>query len=190
MAKPITWNLDGQICTAELGSKVKKSDLYGYAKTVREKDGKPLTRGLLCPDGRLLLNGTVSLLKIDPLGTPVEEPVTEIQGQPAEKLPSSFERENPLHLAPIEELVGFCVRDAYPLTALALGEGLYRTTFAYRPTYQYQDGYVLVKPGGETWLFTGFRKQSALIGQAVVYEFFDAEASEDDDEEELDFAMV
>jgi hypothetical protein len=190
MAKTISLSLNGQVFQAELGAKVKKSDLYGYAKTMREKDGKTLMRGLLCPDGRLLPSGSFSLAKVDPLGTPLEEPVTYIADQPAEKLPGSFERENPLYPVPIKELVGFCVRDCYPLANLVLGEGLYRTSFAYRQTYQYQDGYVLVKPG-ETWLLVGVRKQSVLVGQAIVYEFFDAEGSDDsEDDEELDFGMV
>ncbi len=190
MAKPLVWSLNDQTFPAELGAKVSKKDLYGYAKTYRERAGKPLSRGYLKPDGRLLVSGTISSVKADPMGTPVEDPVVELQGQPAEKLPSSFDRTNPLTPVPMTQLIGFCVRDAYPLSGLTLAEGLYSTSFSYRSSFGYSDAYILARPN-ESWLFVGIRKESALVGQVVIYEFFDAESEDDSaEDEELDFAMV
>jgi hypothetical protein len=190
MAKPITWKLGEHTYQIELGAKVDKKALYGYAKRVVEREGRWLKRGFLCPDGTLIRNDTVSWVKTDPLGSPVEDVVTEIEGKTAELLPSSFDQENKLEPAPLTALIGFHVRDSYPLSNSALPPGLYRTTFSYRKSHQHQDALLLAKET-EAWLLVGTFKLTTFVGQTVVYDFFDAEAEEiGGDAEELDFAMV
>jgi hypothetical protein len=190
MAKPITWKLGEQVYQIELGSKVDKKALYGYAKRVVERDGRWLKRGFLCPDGTLIRNDAVSLVKVDPQGSPVEDVTMEAAGKVPELLPSSFDQENKLEPVPLSALIGFNVRDSYPLSGSTLPIGLYATTFSYRKSYQPQDALVSVKEN-EAWLLVGNFKLSTLVGHTVVYDFFDSEADETDgDSEDLDFAMV
>ncbi|HSI83756.1 MAG: hypothetical protein ACAI35_27155 [Candidatus Methylacidiphilales bacterium] len=201
MAKAIQWQLDGKTIALELGSKVNKKDLYGYARHVAEKNGVVLERGYLCPDGMLLRRDALSLVKLDPQGTPVDEVLTEVDGAPAEFVPSSFDQPNPLESVPLHTLAGFDTRDVYPLTGISadgtdaaatgLAVGLYRTSFNYRKALQPQDALILVKENGETWLLAGHSRRTTFVGQTVIYDFFDAEASDDsDDADDLDFSMV
>ena len=190
MAKPIAWRLGEQVFQIELGAKVDKKALYGFARRVVEREGRWLKRGFLCPDGTLIRNDAVSLVKVDPQGSPVEDVVTEITGKVPELLPSSFDVENKLEPVPLTKLIGFNVRDSYPLSGVTLAPGLYATLFSYRKTHQYQDALVFVKEG-EAWLLVGTFKLPTFVGQTVVYDFFDAEAEDaGGDSEDLDFAMV
>jgi hypothetical protein len=47
----------------------------------------------------------------------------------------------------------------------------------------------LAKDGG-TFLLVGYAKNSPFVGKIVPYELFDAEASGDEEDEEMDFAMM
>jgi hypothetical protein len=189
MAKPISWRLGEQLYQIELGSKVDKKALYGYARRIVERDGSWLKRGLLCPDGTLLRTDAVSLTKTDPLGSPVDEVITEIAGKTPELLPSSFDRENKLETVPLATLIGFNVRDSYPLAASGLPHGLYKTSFSYRKSFQYQDA-LLYSKESEAWLLVGTFKLTTMVGKTIVYDFFDDEAEEAGETEDLDFAMV
>ena len=60
MAKQIKFTLGGKDFPIVLGRKVSKDDLYGKVKRVVEKDGQPLARGLLAPDGSLLARKSLS----------------------------------------------------------------------------------------------------------------------------------
>lgn len=193
MAKPIQLKLGETVVSLELGAKVNKKDLYGYARHVAEKNGVILDRGYLCPDGSLLRRDALSLVRLDPLGTPVDEVVTEVDGAPAEFVPSSFDATNALEPVPLHTLAGFDTRDLYPLTAPegTLAPGLYSTIFNYRKALQPQDALVLVKDNGETWLLAGHSRRTTFVGETVIYDFFDAEADDDAGEaDDLDFSMV
>ena len=187
--KELKFNLDGKTVTAGLASKVDKKSLYGYARRVVEKDGRPLARGILCPDGKLLRRDEVTTAYVDPEGTPVEPIVSEVDGKPAELQPSSFDLESPLAPVPLKTLIGFNVTDVYPLENVALSPGLYQTAFNYRKALQPKEAFVLVKEG-EAYLFVGRMKKTAFVGLNVAYEFFDAETEQQEESEELDFSMV
>jgi len=190
MAKPISWRLGEQVYAIELGAKVDKKALYGYARRVVEREGSYLKRGFLCPDGTLIRNDAVSLVKADPLGSPVEDVITEIAGKVPELLPSSFDTESKLERVPLTAVIGFNVRDSYPLSGPMPPAGLYKTTFSYRKSFQYAEALLYAKEG-EGWLFVGTPKLTTFVGQTIVYDFFDAELEETAGEgEELDFAMV
>lgn len=190
MAKPIAWKLGEEVYQIELGAKVDKKALYGFAKRVVEREGRWLKRGFLCPDGTLIRNDAVSLVKVDPQGSPIEDVITEVAGKVPELLASSFDQENKLEAVPLSTLIGFNVRDSYPLSGSTLPIGLYATTFSYRKSYQHQDALLFVKES-EAWLLVGNFKLTTFVGKTVVYDFFDAEADETaGDSEDLDFAMV
>jgi len=190
MAKPIHFSLAGRPIAAQLGTRISKRDLYGYAKRTVEKEGQILTRGYLSADGRLMATRELSSVRLDPEGTPIEDPITEIDGELAELHPSSFDQENPLDPVPWKRLIGFNVADVYPLEDLDLPEGVYETWFSYRKSYQPKEALIVVKEDGETFLLTGVTKRTTLVGLTVAYEFFDAEEDLDEDEDELDFSMI
>jgi len=187
--KELKFKLADQVIPSQLDSKVDKKCLYGYAKKVAEKDGKYLTKGILCPDGQLFKREEVLTAYVDPEGTPVEDVITEVNGKPAVMQPSAFDQENPLKPVPLTSLIGFNVSDVYPLDNIAIAPGLYQTQFTYRRSFQSKDAFVLVKPN-EAYLLVGQLKRTALIGLTVTYDFFDAEASGGEDADELDFSMV
>jgi len=186
--KDIKFKSGDRVLTAQLGSRIEKKALYGYSKKVVEKDGRILSRGVLCPDGRLLRRDEISVVKMDPEGTPVGELQTEMNGQPAEMKPSALDIENPLTPVSLSRLADFVVSDVYPIEALDLTPGLYETEFSYRKSIQPKEALLLVK-GAESYLLVGVSKQSAFVGLDVVYAFFDEEDTEAEGEE-LDFSMV
>ena len=193
MAKSLAFTLGKKEYSVDLGRKVSKDDLYGKVRRVVEKDGQPLARGLLAPDGSLLARKSLSTVRIDTEGTPVEPEEVLHDGQPVEVLPSSFEESAPLEKQPIQALAGFCVSDVFPLENCELAPGLYSTWFAYRKGPERKEALVLVKDG-EAFLFDGHRKNSPLVGLGVVYDFFDVGGTDDptaeDDDDELDFSMM
>jgi hypothetical protein len=188
--KEITFKLGERAVVAQLGSRVEKKALYGWSRRVAEKDGRVLSRGALSPDGRLLRREEIALVKLDPEGSPVAEPVTEVDGQPAAPQPSSFEQATTLVPVPLARLATFAAGDVYPLDGVDLAPGLYATEFSYRKAIQLKEALLLVKAGGEAWLFTGTTKQTAFVGRDVTYSFFDAEDDAAEEGEELDFSMV
>lgn len=191
MARPIILTFGKKEYPVELGRKVTKDDLYGKVKRVVEKDGQPLDRGLLSHDGNLLARKSLSSVRLDPEGTPVELEKVLHDGQPVETLPSSFEEAAPLEELPLSTLAGFCVSDIYPLENCKLEAGLYSTWFAYRKGPERKEALVLVREDG-AFLMAGYRKNSPLVGLGIIYDFFDAASKDDDteDEDDLDFAMM
>jgi hypothetical protein len=188
MAKPLTFRLGDNPISFDVGAKVDKKALYGFARRIAEKDGKALSRGVLLADGRLLPSSALSPVKADPEGSPIEEARTLIDDQPAELKPSSFDVESPLVPAAIADLATFQVHDVYPLFGGSLPAGLYRTTFNYRKSHTPRDALLLVR-GDQSFLLVGQGKRSTFLSLSVAYDFFDAEG-EADDADDLDFSMV
>lgn len=185
--KDISFDLNGEVIAAKLGSRIEKKDLYGFSKTIAERDGSTLTRGYLLADGRLLTRQQISYAKLDPQGTPSEEIVVELDGNVANLLPSSFEIDNPLKPLPLNTLASFNVSDIYPVAQIDIALGLYRTQFNYRKTYIPKEAFLLIKADG-AFLLIGEMKKTAFVGLTVAYDFFDAD-EEDDDNDELDFSV-
>jgi hypothetical protein len=187
--KAIKFKFGDKVIEAGLESKVDKKSLYGYARRLVEKDGRPLTRAILCPDGVVLKRDEIASTYVDPEGSPVEEIVTELDGKPVPVQPSSFDQEAPLEAVPLKSLVGFNVNDVYPLSNVSLAPGLYRTTFSYRKACFLKEAFILVCEA-DAFLLVGHMKNSAFVGLNVAYEFFDAESEGGEESEELDFSMV
>jgi len=121
----------------------------------------------------------------------VDEIITEIEGQPATLFPSAFDQENPLTPVHLEQLVGFNTTDVYPIAELDLPVGLCQTEFSYRKSYAPREALLLVKADsdGTGFLLVGERKNTPFVGLQVIYDFFDAEGDEEEDDD-LDFAMI
>jgi hypothetical protein len=187
--KLIKFKLGDQVVEAKIQSRVEKKSLYGFARKSVEKDGRPLLRGILCPDGVVLKRDEIATTYVDPEGSPVEEIITELDGKPVTVQPSSFDQETPLEEVPLKTLVGFNVNDVYPLDDAALKPGLYRTRFSYRKACFLKEAFILVRDT-DAFLLVGRMKNTTFVGLNVAYEFFDAESDGVDDSEELDFSMV
>ncbi len=186
--KEIKFSFQGRVIAAQLGSRVEKKALYGYSRRVAEKDGVVLSRGILTPDGNLYRKDQITMAKVDPEGTPVDEVASEIEGQIVDLKPSSFEIENEIRPAALTRLATFAVSDVYPVNALDVSAGLYETEFSFRKSVQHKEALLLVKEGG-AFLLVGVEKQSAFVGLDVAYSFFDAD-DDTEESEELDFSMV
>ena len=187
--KAIKFKLGQAVVEASLQSKVDKKSLYGYARKSVEKDGRPLARGILCPDGVVLMREEIASTYADPEGSPVEDVTTELDGKTVVTQPSSFDQETPLEEVPLNTLVGFNVQDVYPLEQSVLKAGLYRTRFSYRKACFMRQAFILVREA-DAFLLVGRMKNSAFVGLNVAYEFFDAESESAEESEELDFSML
>ncbi len=186
----ISFTFAGKAFTCELSRKVTKDDLYGRLKKLTIKGDDVLARGYLTDEGRCVPASSISNSRIDQEGTPVEKEEVLYDGKVCEALPSSFEEPATIELAPLTSLASFCVTDVYPLEGSALEKGLYSTWFSYRKSPERKEAFVLSKAGG-VFLLVGYTKNSPLVGQIVPYELFDAEgASGDEEDDEMDFAMM
>ncbi len=187
-AKSLSLKLNGTIHQVQLGSRVTKRDLYGYSKTSVEKEGHPLAKGYLSADGQMYTRQELSSVRMDPEGSPVEEVITELDGEAAQLQASSFDQDTSIYPVPLTRLAGFNVTDVYPLEAVDLEEGLYETQFSYRKSYVPKEALILVTHG-EAYLMTGVTKKTTFVGLNVAYDFFDAE-DDTEAEDDLDFAMI
>lgn len=186
----ISFTLGGNDITCELARKVTKDDLYGRLKKLTIKGDEVLGRGYLTADGRCVPASAIANGKLDPEGTPVDKEEILYDGESREVLPSSFEEAAALEPASLASLASFCVTDVYPLEGATLDKGLYSTWFSYRKAPERKEAFVLSKDGG-TFLLVGYAKNSPFVGQVVPYELFDAEsAGGDEEDEEMDFAMM
>jgi hypothetical protein len=207
--KPIQFLSGDVLLSAYLESKVNKSDLYGRASVVVEKDGRRLQKGTLLSDGTLVRKEEITMLSLDPGGTPVEPLRMMVDGAEATPEVSSLKRVNPLRKVALIALAGFNVGDVYPLgngdaaagedgkpvnPIFSLGPGLYETTFNFRDSVEPHHAYVLIRQRGgecEAFLLTGVAKQATFLSDIVPYEFFDAAAEAESEEgTDLDFGMV
>lgn len=187
--KPVNVSLNGNTLSLQLGDKITKDLLYGEVRPRVEKDGQVLERGWLLPDGTLLRRSQLTSATVDPEGTPVEAPQSLIDGNPAELIASSFEKEAELKPVPLTRLIEFTTTDTYALESSGLAPGLYETTFNYRKGYHARDALVLVK-GQESWLLVGQFKRLPFVGKTLAYSFFDAAEDEADEADPLDFSMM
>ncbi len=188
MARSVSFTLGKETLSFSLGRKLTRDELYGRVKRVVEKDGKPLQRGYLTADGRLLAREQISYAKLDQAGTPTGETTAYLNGEKAEQQPSSFDEAAPLEEVPLTELAVFAVSDIYPLEDSGLEPGLYRTQFSYRKAYEKKEALILSREDG-IFLLAGRRKNAPLVGQNVIYEFFDAEGTDEEETDEMDFSM-
>ncbi len=188
MAKALQFQWGEQLIAAEIGSKVAKKDLYGYAKRVAEKDGKILSRGYLMANGNLLPTTALSLVKVDPDGSPADPIEAQIDGKPAEIKPSSFDKAYALQAVPLSSLASFCVHDVYPIAGFTLEPGVYATEFSYRKSTTTNEALLFVR-ADQSYLLIGRSLKTSFLEAAVTYEFFDADVA-DEDSEEFDFQMI
>jgi hypothetical protein len=181
-----------QLATFELGSKIDKKALYGFAKRIAEKDGVTLSKGLLLSDGQVLPSRATSLVKADPLGSPAESVEELLDGAPALSKPSSLNQINPVEPVPLNTLAEFNVSDVYPLNGQSIAPGfapgLYRTQFNYAASAQSNEALLLINDKG-SYLLVGQTRAGTFLSLQVTYEFFDADDAAGDDEE-LDFSMI
>lgn len=191
MAKAIQFSLQDQPYALALGTKISKAALYGYPKRIAEKDGTPLSRGVLLPNGQLLARTAIGYPKADDGGTPIDAAVAHIDGTTISQFPSSFNKINDLVAVDVADLALFSVRDVYPIEGENLPPtGLYRGEFNYNAGYQANEARLLVRGDGLAFLLIGVSKASTPVAMSVNYNFFDTDEEAEADTDEQDFSMV
>jgi hypothetical protein len=188
-AKPLTFRFEDQEISLELGSSVKKEELYGKKTTTVEKDQAVLEKVLVTPEGEIIEVSNTRSIKVDPSGSLVEEtqPISNETGQ-AVFFTSSFKEARLMEKAHEQDLVSLSTESVYPVGQTNLEAGIYKTKFAYRDGPKLQDAILLVNSDKPSFLLVGEAKPSALIGPTETYEFFDAE-DETADSDEMSFEM-
>jgi hypothetical protein len=186
--KKIKFNLEGVVVEASLGTKIDKSALYGFVKTVAVKDEKILERAYLTEQGSPLRRSELFSEKVDPYGSVADELIAQIDGVVLDEIPSSFDRESTLEKVSQKILIGFNVASVYPIDECTLPSGFYKTSFNYRKGYVANDA-VLLSVGENWFLFIGEFRNISWIGENVYYEFFETE-SDQTVEEEISFDML
>lgn len=188
-AKPLTLIFNNQEVTVELGTSIKKEDLYGKKSTSVEINSQVLEKVLVTPLGEVIRASATSVVKDDGSGSPLEATLTYSaeNGQLSAYL-SSFKEPRILESATKEEAATMCAESVYPVAQHSLEEGFYKTKFAYRDSPKLQDAILIASGVGPSFLVVGEARQPALIGQTEGYEFFDAE-DENDSSDELSFDM-
>ncbi len=192
MGKVIQFNLDGQQLSVELEKKIYREDLYGKVTTLAEQDGRALKKCYLRPDGTSILRSQLSSVKVDPLGTPVEEAEHFLGEEKLAMEEGSFDTTREMTRVDWEALTAFSCSDVYELSspAAALTPGVYATTFSYRKGYlPWQDALVVIKPD-MAFLLIGSQHAVSYVGRTATYAFFDSqEDGETEESDLLDFSL-
>jgi len=190
-AKSIAFEYSGETINLELGSSIKKEDLYGKKTATVEKDGKVLDKVLVTAEGSVIPTRATAIVKFDDEGSPLDEvqPCLNSNGEPV-FYTSSFKESRPLVTAQPREVVEMCTEAVYPVHQSQLEEGFYRTKFTYRDGPKLQDGILIVKNDEPSYLLVGEIRPTQLIGKTELYAFFDEDdVSSAESEEDVSFAM-
>lgn len=191
MGKPIQFRIGNREVTGELGSAVRREDLYGRSRRiVVNDDGEPLASGYLTQDGRLLGSEDYATLYVDPLGSFNGKMAYEAGGEPVEPRQSSFKEPREVEPVGLDELQHFAVSMVYPLSEVDLEPGIYRTEFNYTASVETHPCLILVRATGPSFLLVGAPLEFTPLGKAVSYDLFDTEAEEaEDDSGDFGFDM-
>jgi hypothetical protein len=189
-AKPLSLIFENQEVTIEVGSSIKKEDLYGKKSTAIEKDNVVLEKVLVTPQGDIIEASTTRSVKVDQFGSLVEDTLvcSSETNQPV-FYHSSFKEARQLEKAEPQDAVTLCTESVYPIAQHSLEEGIYRTKFTYRDGAKLQDAIILVNAQSPSFMLVGETRQPPLIGSTETYEFFDADDEESANSDELNFEM-
>lgn len=190
MGREVALSLNGEELVCELGSAIRREELYGKSrKLVLDDNDELLAAGYLTRDGRLLASDDYSMIYLDDAGSFSGKMRYEKGGEEVESRPSSFKETREMTPMEPSELQRFSVASVYPITPPAgLGAGLYQTEFNYTAAVEAHPAIVLVNASGPSFLLVGSWLDFAFLGKAVSYDLFDSEA-EDDAEDSGDFGF-
>lgn len=174
-----------------IGATIHRDELYGKQTKTVEKDGEPLQKVILDPEGNVFLPSDVTHLPTDGQGSLAEPALVQSEdGETLDPKPSSFKEKRPLHEAGVGDLAALRVDSIIPVQC-DLPPGLYRTEFTYRDAPVLKTAVLTVTAEG-SFLLVGTPVETPLQGKTDVYSFFDAGDDEPDDDEaedEISFVM-
>ena len=163
---------------------INREDLHGKSTLKAVNKGEPLKRAFLRPNGEIVQSTDRKLGDCDPEGSIVEKVTTAaIIGAPTEMKASSADRGMNLTAGVPTDLAGYAIDRFFPVELVGLAPGIYHTDFNNKPTTTPEAAVLVVKEGGEAFLLVGERRPTIWVGNTPNYEFFGAEASEDESSE-------
>jgi hypothetical protein len=203
MARALALVLDG----AEIPVSVVKIDrdkLYGRVELEAfDEKGREASLRVLAADGKTLIDkGGTALTMVNDKGDTIERseltPVN-IEGEPIEQVPSSFNQKNVLKKADVEEYFTQIVKSVYLVNSFedgdlgvlkdALSDGrMYTFPFSWRGGVEYDNAY-LIASGGDVFMIVGKQAefQFVKLNQAVP---LDASEEEEITSDDLDFDLI
>lgn len=200
MARTIEFTSKDSNFTAEI-VKVDRKKVYGYSSIeVKDKDAKKCNLVSLSDDGsHILPSGSTGIAKLDSEENHIEASqikAVDLEGKPAEKIPSVFDQEVSLReVDSITEYLDINVKSIYQLsfgeakekTSLIaqLKKQLYAFTFNYRTDYEGDDAFLL-SDGKEVYAVVGSKCEFEYLGLKE----FVTEDTEEEEEEDFDFGML
>jgi hypothetical protein len=121
MAKNLVFSLDGKEFEVVL-KRIDRDDLYGKVEVEAfDEKGKPAELKVLAADGKTLIDkGGTALETLNAKGDSIDRTelvAVDINGDPIEKVPSSFDSPNELKPAEIDDYLSLLVKSVYTLDA-------------------------------------------------------------------------
>jgi hypothetical protein len=177
--KLILLRLDDAEVSIRIGKSIHRDELYGRQRKSVEKNGVPLRRVVLDPEGRVFLHSDLAHLPTDTDGSLTSNPLFQNEdGEGLDLKPSSFKETRDLQVAGLDSLTTLRVDTVFPVEC-GLPPGIYTTEFTYHDSPLLKTAVLIVRVD-EAFLLTGTQVDSPLQGRTDLYSFF---VSPDDDED-------
>lgn len=186
--------------TAEL-KKVDRKKIYGWSKIEVYDENKSKCKLAGLADGTYILpSGSTSLVTLNTKGEIVSKKDMvglDLNGKPVEKVPSIYDKTVMLREATIDEYLSLSVKSVYQLNISENKESflkelnsgkIFYFVFNYREDYEGDDAFLLSN-GNEIFAITGLLSESEFVGLMDNEKELVIEESEENEDDDLDFAM-
>jgi hypothetical protein len=200
MARTAEFSINSLSMTAEL-KKVDRKKIYGWSKIEVFDENKSKCKLAGLADGTYILpSGSTSLVTLNNKGEIVSKKDMvglDLNGKPVEKVPSVYDRTVMLREATIDEYLSLSVKSVYQLNISENKENflkelnsgkIFYFVFNYREDYEGDDAFLLSN-GNEIFAITGMLSESEFIGLMDNEQELVIEESEENEDDDLDFAM-
>ena len=200
MARTVEFSINSLSMTAEL-KKVDRKKIYGWSKIEVYDENKSKCKLAGLADGTYILpSGSTSLVTLNTKGEIVSKKDMgglDLNGKPVEKVPSVYDKTVMLREATIDEYLSLSVKSVYQLNISEnkedflkeLNSGkIFYFIFNYREDYEGDDAFLLSN-GNEIFAITGMLSESEFVGLMDNEKELVIEESEENEDDDLDFAM-
>tara|TARA_B100000767_G_scaffold174226_1_gene162934 strand:- start:2806 stop:3411 length:606 start_codon:yes stop_codon:yes gene_type:complete len=200
MARTVEFSINSLSMTAEL-KKVDRKKIYGWSKIEVYDENKSKCKLAGLADGTYILpSGSTSLVTLNTKGEIISKKDMvglDLNGKPVEKVPSVYDKTVMLREATIDEYLSLSVKSVYQLNISEnkedflkeLNSGkIFYFIFNYREDYEGDDAFLLSN-GNEIFAITGMLSESEFVGLMDNEKELVIEESEENEDDDLDFAM-
>ena len=200
MARTVEFSINSLRMTAEL-KKVDRKKIYGWSKIEVYDENKSKCKLAGLADGTYILpSGSTSLVTLNTKGEIVSKKDMvglDLNGNPVEKVPSIYDKTVMLREATIDEYLSLSVKSVYQLNISENKESflkelnsgkIFYFVFNYREDYEGDDAFLLSN-GNEIFAITGILSESKFVGLMDNEKELVIEESEENEDDDLDFAM-